>query len=290
MKRTSKGIFGRILVIIGITLPLIGFLGMTWNNLNAGRAYRAYQADYEKKTAEIISIREEEIASYNENILKQEEIALIDPFTVEDYKGAYNLDSIGRDDIFAYLIIPKLDLARPVYLDASYSHLSKGVAQIDGTSLPVGGLNARSVIAGHRGWYNDVMFLYLDDLVEGDILYLDRGIEKLVYKVSDKEVIGPSDWDKLGPREGLDMLTLLTCHPFGPPRPYRLLVNCERVYPEVVSYGQDIYSAEVAEILEGDQVTSSTAKYMNMVIYGITLVLLIGLVVSLVKFAIYMKR
>ncbi|WP_306489455.1 sortase, partial [Anaerococcus octavius] len=62
---------------------------------------------------------------------------------------------------FAYLSIPKLDKHLPLYLDASLDHISTGVAQVDGTSIPIGGAGTRSVIAGHRGWWTDTMFFML---------------------------------------------------------------------------------------------------------------------------------
>ena len=129
---------------------------------------------------------------------------------------------------FAYLSIPKLDKYLPLYLDATLEHISKGVAQVAGTAIPVGGKGTRSAIAGHRGWWGDTMFLYVDELESGDYIYIERANETMRYVVSDKEIIGPYDWAKLAPRGDLDMITLLTCSPFLPPRPDRLLVNAVR--------------------------------------------------------------
>lgn len=72
------------------------------------------------------------------------------------------------------------------------------------------------------------MFLYLDQLEAGDYVYVERAEQTMRYVVRDKEVIGPYDWDKLAPRGDDDILTLMTCEPFLPPRPNRLLVNCYR--------------------------------------------------------------
>ena len=116
----------------------------------------------------------------------------------------------------------------PLYLDATLEHISKGVAQVAGTAIPVGGKGTRSAIAGHRGWWGDTMFLYVDELESGDYIYIERANETMRYVVSDKEIIGPYDWSKLAPRGDLDMITLLTCSPFLPPRPDRLLVNAVR--------------------------------------------------------------
>lgn len=284
MKRSIRGIVGHLLVIFGIFIPLIGFFGMSWNNLTAQRNYEAFKKTY-ANTADNPSF-EEEIRAYNENIKRQNQVAVIDPFTANGYEGTYSIEAIGKNEVFSYLIIPKLDLVRPIYLDATNDHLSMGIAQIDGTSLPVGGESTRSVLAGHRGWYNDVMFLYLEDLEKGDIFYIDNGTTQLVYRVTTKEVIGPSDWDKLGPVEGKDMVTLLTCHPFRPPRPYRLLVNAERIIEETK---EQTNANNVIQSLKIEKSSPTTQKF-NLAIYTITAFLLIALIVEIFKFIKYLKK
>lgn len=171
------------------------------------------------------------IKTYNEKVGKSEE-NIIDPFQNEDYKGFYNIDGLKEDDVFAYLIIPKLDMKKPIYLDASYKHLNMGVAQVEGTSLPLGGKSTRSVIAGHRGWWGDLMFYNIDKLEVGDEILIDGRTGLLKYRVSGQEIIDPSDWESILPIKGKDMITLLSCHPKRPPRPKRLLVNAERVVDE----------------------------------------------------------
>lgn len=164
--------------------------------------------------------------AYNQKI-KETDISVEDPFTTEDYENKYEMFRTTNTP-FAYLSIPKLDKYLPIYLDATNEHISKGVAQVAGTAIPIGGAGTRSAIAGHRGWWGDTMFLYVDELESGDYIYIERADQTMRYVVSDKEIIGPYDWDKLAPRGDLDMITLLTCSPFLPPRPDRLLVNAIR--------------------------------------------------------------
>ena len=59
------------------------------------------------------------------------------------------------------------------------------------------------------------MFLYVDELEKGDYVYVERANKTLRYKVDSKEVISKYDWEKLDPIKDKDMLTLLTCMPFG---------------------------------------------------------------------------
>lgn len=218
---------------IGYLLILIGLLfvsiPLTRRSINDYKAFKADQEFLEKekqRPTDQIKEENENAEKYNE-IVRNSDLSVIDPFTADEYQTNY-VDFKNTDIPFAYLSIPKLDKNLPIYLDASNRHLAIGVAQIDGTSIPIGGKNTRSVIAGHRGYWGDTIFLYLDQLEAGDYVYVQRADRTMRYVVSDKEVIGPYDWNKLKPREDEDMLTLLTCSPFLPPRPNRLLVNCIR--------------------------------------------------------------
>ena len=185
MKKRMKGIIGYGLVIFGLLLPLIGFLPMTINNLKAEKSYNNYIE--RQSQLELGEKLQAEIHAYNEDLKKQENLTAVDPFTVEGYQGIYDLEDRDPDEIFSYLVIPKIDLIRPIYLDASEDHLAKGIAQVDKTALPIGGKGTRSVLAGHRGWYNDVMFLNLDDLENGDLFFIDNGKDILSSKVFDKD-------------------------------------------------------------------------------------------------------
>ncbi|MDO5028779.1 MAG: class C sortase [Bacillota bacterium] len=297
MKISIKGILGHLLIIFGILIPLIGFFGMTWNNLTAQKSYQAFKEDYSTQVDQMNF--QEDLEAYNNKIKNHDQLSALDPFTVENYKGSYEIENFDQDQVFSYLIIPKLDIIRPIYLDATNDHLAMGISQIDGTSLPIGGQGTRSVLAGHRGWYNDVMFLYLDDLQAGDIFFIDNGVEQLKYQVTDKEVIGPSDWDKLSPKEDQDIVTLLTCHPFGPPRPDRLLVNGQRIIEEKENIGAENLQTETQEAQKDQESPrpsqikvekSPTSKKLNKIIYIITGLLSLGLIISIISFIKYLIK
>lgn len=223
---SKTSIIGYLLILIGL---LFVSIPLTRRSINDYKAFKADQEFLEKekqRPADQIKEENENAEKYNE-VVRNSDLSVIDPFTADEYQTNY-VDFKNTDTPFAYLLIPKLDKNLPIYLDASNHHLAIGVAQVDGTSIPIGGKNTRSVIAGHRGYWGDTIFLYLDQLEAGDYVYVQRADRTMRYVVSDKEVIGPYDWNKLKPREDEDMLTLLTCSPFLPPRPNRLLVNCIR--------------------------------------------------------------
>lgn len=272
MEKNVRVIIGYIFILLGILMPLIAFTSMSYREITASGAYKAFKSDR--------PVMNESIESYNEQT-GGDEGSIIDPFQNEDYKGSYNIEGFDPDDVFAYVIIPKLDLKKPIYLDASYDHLRKGVAQVEGTSLPLGGTSTRSVIAGHRGGWGDLFFYNIDELEAGDEILIDSPMGLLKYSVCDKEIIGPGDWEKIMPVKGEDMLTLLTCHPKRPPRPKRLLVNAMRV-EEPVMEEEVVEEAPVEEV--------KNVSYLKYGIYALTVAGWICVLVVLSNMFKFIKR
>ena len=134
-----------------------------------------------------------------------------------------------EDEVFAVLSIPALDLEMPVYLGATKANMAAGAAHMSQTSLPIGGENTNTVIAGHRGWNGAAFFLYLPNLQIGDVVTITNLWETLTYKVVYKDVISPHDVEAIHIQEGRELLTLLTCHPPATGGRERYLVFCERV-------------------------------------------------------------
>lgn len=272
MEKNVRVIIGYIFILLGILMPLTAFTSMSYREITAAGSYKAFKDERPAMS--------ESIESYNKKTAGDEG-SIIDPFQNEDYKGSYNIEGFDPDDVFAYVIIPKLSLKKPIYLDASYDHLRKGVAQVEGTSLPLGGDSTRSVIAGHRGGWGDLFFYNIDELEAGDEIFIDSPVGLLKYSVCDKEIIGPGDWEKIMPVKGEDMLTLLTCHPKRPPRPKRLLVNAKRV-EEPVTQGEVIDEAPAEEV--------KSVSYLKYGIYALTVVGWICVLAVLINMFKFIKR
>lgn len=267
MKAKSRVIIGYIFILLGIFLPLLAFTSMSYRELMADKNYASFKAKDSQVTDDLID--------YNKEVVKGES-NIIDPFDNEEYQGAHDIKGIDKDEVFAYLIIPKLDMKKPIYLDATYDHLDWGVAQVEGTSLPLGGMSTRSVIAGHRGWWGDLMFYNVDKLEVGDEILIDGRTGLLEYRVTGTDIISPSDWESILPVAGKDMVTLLTCHPKRPPRPKRLLINAERVEEK---------KTEVKPVVED----KTEVNYLKYGIYGITLAGWIAMVLVFIRMVGYIR-
>ena len=91
-----------------------------------------------------------------------------------------------------------------------------------------GGKSTHSVITGHRGLVEALMFTRLDEVKEGDFFYIEVMGETLGYKVDRISVILPDDTSKLKIVPGEDRVTLMTCTPYGV-NTHRLLISGHRV-------------------------------------------------------------
>lgn len=240
MKRRNRKLLGYFFLILGLALPLYALTNLSLNAFLSRSRYMAFRRELEARSQVETARREAEFEAYNARLQEAEVRTAVDPFTLGGYRGHYDMATIGQDEVIAYVIIPKIDLIKPMYLDASREHLAKGLAHLEGTHLPLGGVNTRSVIAGHRGWYKDALFLHVDELAPGDVIYVDRGEEVLTYAVTDTEVIHESDWDSLQVRPDKDVLTLLTCYQIVQHPSHRLIVNAERVMGEAGDGGGEV--------------------------------------------------
>ena len=142
----------------------------------------------------------------------------------------FDLTEYGlSNQVFGVIQIPKMELEMPLYLGASDENMSNGAAVLAQTSIPIGGENSNSVIAGHRSWNGYKYFLDIELLEAGDLVYITNLWGTLTYRVTEIQIINPNEIDAILIRPGKDMITLLTCHPYGSGGLYRYLVFCERV-------------------------------------------------------------
>ena len=106
--------------------------------------------------------------------------------------------------------------------------LEKSVGHVVGTSLPVGGSSTHAVLSAHSGMASSKLFSDIDQLAVGDVFYIRVLGDTLVYEVDSINTVVPTDTSLLQIEEGKDLVTLVTCTPFGV-NTHRLLVRGHRV-------------------------------------------------------------
>ena len=138
--------------------------------------------------------------------------------------------------VMCYVEIPKIGVYLPVEHGTSADTLEKSVGHVVGTSLPVGGASTHAVLSAHSGMASSKLFSDIDQLVEGDTFYIHVLDEVLAYEVDQIATVLPSDTSLLQIEDEQDLVTLVTCTPFGV-NTHRLLVRGHRVpyVPELVT-------------------------------------------------------
>lgn len=150
----------------------------------------------------------------------------------ESYLKQLNLSGNG---MMGTIDIPKISVNLPIYHGTEEEVLSIGVGHLEGTSLPVGGVNTHSVLTGHRGLPNSKLFTRLDELEDGDLFYIQVCNKTLAYTVSNIQVIKPEEVECLEIQQDKDLVSLVTCTPYGI-NSHRLVVTGERTSYEETEY------------------------------------------------------
>lgn len=132
--------------------------------------------------------------------------------------------------------IPKIGVYLPVRHGTGAETLERAVGHVVGTSLPVGGAGTHAVLSAHSGMASAKLFSDIDQLAEGDTFYIHVLGEVLAYEVDQIATVLPSDTSLLQIEDEQDLVTLVTCTPFGV-NTHRLLVRGHRVpyVPELVT-------------------------------------------------------
>ena len=130
--------------------------------------------------------------------------------------------------VMAYVDIPKINVYLPVQHGTDADTLERAVGHVVGTSLPVGGSSTHAVLSAHSGMASSKLFSDIDQLTEGDMFYIHVLGEVLAYKVDAIHTVLPTDTSLLQIADGKDLVTLVTCTPFGI-NTHRLLVRGHRI-------------------------------------------------------------
>lgn len=189
----------------------------------------------------------------------------------DPYWGLLDPDGSG---IMGYIEIPRISVRLPIYHGTTEEVLQHGIGHLGGTSLPVGGEGTHAVFSGHRGLPSALLFSDLDQMQLGDHFSLRILGEQLLYEVDQILVVEPDEVKDLYPVEGEDLVTLVTCTPYGV-NTHRLLVRGHRIPLETVE--------ETVEVTVTQQVVHSLGWKGKLLIGALLLFLLILLILALLR-------
>lgn len=277
MKKKAGNLVICIIFLAGLSLLLYPFVANQWNNYRQKQLISNYeQVVSDKEAAEGIDYDAErkKAEEYNEALLP---CVLPDSFALAESSGVdpvyMNTLNIAGDEMMGSVEIPKINIKIPIYHTTEEDVLNKGAGHLEGSSLPVGGANTHAVISAHRGLPSASLFTDLDQMKVGDHFLLHVLDETLCYEVDKISVVKPEDTTALAVEDGQDLVTLLTCTPYG--------VNTERL---LVRGHRVPYVEE--EVKEEKTVLSGSSLHTNYLLW-----VFVGLsVTALFIFVLYLKE
>ena len=151
-----------------------------------------------------------------------------EPAQVGETLAYEDLLNLNGDGMMGYIIIPKMNVELPIYHTAEERVLQSGVGHMESSSLPVGGESTHAALSGHRGLPSAKLFTDLDQMEVGDQFYIKVLGETLAYEVHEVETVLPTQTESLAIQQGQDLVTLITCTPYGI-NSHRLLVHAHRI-------------------------------------------------------------
>lgn len=230
MKLKKKRISTRFLYIVGVLLCAFPLLSSIYTGVEQNNMLSTYKSEVTATDTQTIKKQVKLAHEYNEALFQISNSSVGDMSTDILSDESYNsiLDITGKG-IIGTIEIPKIDVNLPIYHGTDDDVLSNGIGHIQTSSFPVGGINTRTVVSGHRGLPNAKLFTRLDELVKNDLFYFKVGGKTLAYKIYKIEVVKKDEApDVIGIEEGKDLATLITCTPYGI-NTQRLILTGKRV-------------------------------------------------------------
>lgn len=221
------------LIGTGILLMAYPFVSNSLYEHRQEEVIYEYQKETDKMDTTQIHQMLKEAEEYNVK-LKNREAVLTDPFDPDlavdgtEEKQYEHLLDLESDGIMGYIEIPEINVFLPVYHGTSQEVLRKGVGHLENTSLPVGGKDTHCVLSAHTGLSDKKLFTDLVLLKKGDLFYIQVLDRHLAYEVDQIRVVRPEDTSLLRIIPEKDLVTLVTCTPYGI-NSHRLLVRGHRV-------------------------------------------------------------
>lgn len=239
MKRRNKkrqAIQSRMVFIIGLLLCLYPVASHLLAQLDQTDLVDTYLNQSAQIDQAAIELAIEQAQQYNRLLYQTQGNAIGELketlLSQEKYQALLNLSGNG---VMASIEIPAIQVNLPVYHGTAEVVLQKGAGHVEMTSLPIGGVNTRCVLSGHRGLPSSWLFTRLDELEEGDLFYIHVFNQTLAYQVFEIKVIEPTAVEELRIVEGQDLVSLVTCTPYGI-NSHRLVVTGKRIAFEQQSY------------------------------------------------------
>ena len=240
MRRRLPMVLAVIVCIAGLGVLLYPTISNWWNLWMQSKLISEYERKVEELDEEEFTEIYEAARIYNEKLyqlgLSFADIDANDERLKVNGQGYDQLLNISGNGVMGYVVIDKIDVRLAISHGTQEEVLHDGVGHLEGSSLPVGGVNTHTALFGHRGLPSALLFTNLDQIEIGDYFEVNVLGKVLNYRVDQILVIEPEETDPLEIEEGKDYVTLVTCTPYAV-NTHRLLIRGVRVEEETDSNG-----------------------------------------------------
>ena len=254
-----------ILMVVGFFLISFPLLSNIIYSIQMSNLISSFKS--EVKNIDQLDLKKmyEEADLYNKQLYTMNNTSVLSNMPqMVDYFSLLNLNKSG---VMGTVSIPSISVNLPIYHGTDESVLSIGAGHVQQSSLPIGGQNTRAVISAHTGLPTANLFTRLDELEKNDLFYIDTCNGKLAYKVRDIKVINPEDISSLDIEPDCDLVSLVTCYPYG--------INNKRL----------VVTGERTEYLqkEFDQIKKKNLPLRELIIKGLPFIFIAIVVVKYIK-------
>lgn len=262
--------------LAGLGFFLFPYVNAWMANNDAKKEIENFEVLKEEKKYDIHDLLFDMMEDYNYKLYNNGQNDISDAWTF-DQKDFVIGDYDFKNDVFATITIPKMNLEMPIYLGASKENIARGITVLANTSLPIGGKNTNSVLAGHRGYRGIPFFRDIENLQIGDEVIINNYWQELKYIVSDIQIILPSESEEVLIQDGKDMISLITCHPYRQ-NYQRYVVYCTR---------EDDYKKNETSIVNQNSKVVKSSKndimFEQYLPFGLLLILIIFIFILIKK-------
>ncbi len=229
MKKKITSVVIGLIFLVGLGILLYPTISNWVNERNQSRVVAGYSEAISNMTETDYSHYLDAAVRHNEKIAQAGSLASAVHMEKEDNLEEYNsLLNVAGNGVMGVIEIPKIKVSLPIYHTTEDAVLQVGVGHFTGSSLPVGGESTHCILSGHRGLPSAKLFTDLDQIVEGDVFYMEVLGDTLAYQVDQIQVVLPQEVEQLDVVPGEDYVTLVTCTPYGV-NTHRLLIRGTRI-------------------------------------------------------------
>jgi len=227
LSRRKQTVLMLLLLVFGVGLLIYPDIANWYQSRRHAAILQGYTEEVARMEAANIEYELDRAIAHN-NALGG--IEAVDPFAPGsgsvlsmEYYHILNLEgTMGRIEI------PAIDVDLPIFHGTSDDVLDRGVGHMEHTPFPIGGYGNHSVLSAHAGLVNSRLFTDLELLDIGDIFIVTVLTNRIAFEVDRIDIILPDQIDILVSYDDRDLITLVTCTPYGI-NSHRLLVRGTRI-------------------------------------------------------------